>query len=698
MVKPAIYGNTDKQQIPSSNTLPSKKPPAVAPKPAKRHSLKFKPNQEEQDNISNISPEIPLVPPPEQFQASNEHSDQAKVIVVEEPQLTGKAINAHYTKPFDTNAQLVTSDLAVPNETSKYLSHEISFAETDITKSKRTPPDGTDQPDILIGDSNNKSFVNILDIEGDVFEGAPELKDIVSNVVTEDISKGDVIVKGDYNTNRKFVTEEAKSDFSNLSINTTPVHAIYVEENSTEAQSVFPKSDQEKTLPINEEIEHSNSVGDISREAEEMDTHQTSDGRSPRVIRSSSLRSEKRESIVESLERKRKESIGTTRLRGLQLPSGSGSRRPLSTSGVLSDLPTIIKPVIVSQGLLLKPNERKSSYSSLMPSSTLSKKPPVMIKSHSVSSGPLRATFTPISTVNTNTSKTRSLASLRSYKSTDVTPVSKELKLKSNLSTLPNKENEGFEHDVFKTSIETKSNQLTNGATTTTITTQKSNHSVFSDDDNNDNGNIKETINITQSILNNELETSDVDAEDQPPPLVNMTSFPEHQSINTAGDNSFNVDYNDTIRTFSSSSKHVALLNTETNLDDAKTATELEYSKPLYTETSNNLNDSIITESSSMQSLDTNESSTGGSTGYSLSPNSSNKWAEPASTSINHTPLAVSKEDLSEGRGSLVSTPDLDLDAPRSPTLSEADSGIFSSKLEQKKDHSMFILMLLNPI
>lgn len=53
---------------------------------------------------------------------------------------------------------------------------------------------------------------------------------------------------------------------------------------------------------------------------------------------------------------------------------------------------------------------------------------------------------------------------------------------------------------------------------------------------------------------------------------------------------------------------------------------------------------------------------------------------------LNKTTINVSREDISEGRGSLLSSPDVIL--PLSPTPSDADSGIYSSKADHQRSDS----------
>ena len=58
----------------------------------------------------------------------------------------------------------------------------------------------------------------------------------------------------------------------------------------------------------------------------------------------------------------------------------------------------------------------------------------------------------------------------------------------------------------------------------------------------------------------------------------------------------------------------------------------------------------------------------------------------PETLAQHKSTMNISREDLSEGRGSLLSSPDVNL--PLSPTPSDADSGIYSSKADHQRSDS----------
>lgn len=541
----------------------------------------------------------------------------------------------------------------------------------DISKSLRTPPDGTDEPDSIVQDKS----INSSSKPKNFTYTSPLIKPLVT-------------------------------------VNSAP--AALAKSGALDARKVNNKKQQS--------IVQSLSLDVLDGQQKDMDVKSNhSEAGEPRVVRSNSLRGTNQESIIEAVERKRKESLNS-KLRGLQVPVSS--RKPASTSTIIADLPTIVKSN-TSKGLILpKPKERKSSYSSLMPSSS---NRPNMAKSHSVS-GPLRATYNPqlpgdglkpkpllsatktynMSCDSSDTARTREPITSESkvVKSTHSTKYNNDLQTvlqKPQQSKLQHDQSSYFQtttnvtdnDNVFDEKTESNPTEQTSPPLSLPPTSLPSVppptvpedmpepvplkseeqevedvDAVVSQDDEGPEPSSEVPPPLPlgkapspQTIsVNEEQQVDNVVEESPPPPVVNLSSFPT-AIVNPEDTETKQAAISDTTTT-----------KTNTDLDNSNVTSEA-------TTTKTDLDDSTVTESGSVQSEDVIET---GPSSSSSGQSTTKKWDNGSSTAF--SPLTASKEDLSEGRGSLLSTPDLDLDVPRSPTLSEADSGIFSAKLEQRKE------------
>ena len=561
-------------------------------------------------------------------------------------------INSHQDDVDKPSLNFSTKPAYVPKETLKRLTNqEPTGLETRAVCSSTTQDSFGVEFDAK--DSDKKALTYTFD------QPQPKL-------IQEDISRS---VKHPASTQREEILNQKTNSPSVSSFHPSATAATAVPLKITTEQT----ADSALTSPLEVVKEEGNM---------ELETSQREDDIQgvPRTSRSGSLRSANRESIIETMERKRRESTGS-RLKGLQLPSGT--KKPAGSGGVVTELPTLFKPSVTS-GLLPKPKERRSSYTALMPTSLWTKEnssvngpTPVKVPSANDTSNAVKSPA-PVFKVPAPVSSNRSLSSKktvtsmsRSYSEDVPRSQAKEFSLQNPNSYL---ETSAMNKDGHSLDKSLTSKPVSNGANDTVK----------------DNNTVRDIPFISQSVKT--TENTETFETFEAPPVVNMNSFPPAINRDTLPlsppseqppapppSQPVTRQLSLEIETITECPRHTI------QLPSVKSPSRRTFTTPQSVEFSpnkdNNLNDSLLTGGSSLQSLDTTDTD---SLPFSSSPKKGDGFVSPSS------PLGVSKEDISEGRGSLVSTPDLDLDAPksppRSPTLSESDSGIFSAKLELKKE------------